>query len=46
MEAKNNAKNINLADCIEHLAILESVIILNNHENSFSSNSTSRLINF
>ena len=46
MEAKNIAKNINLADRIEHLAILESAIILNNHENNFSSNSTSCFINF
>ena len=45
LEAKNIAKNINLADRIEHLPRAESFITLKDHKDNFPKNPTCRLIN-
>ena len=45
IEAKNIAKNINLADQIEHLPSAESFITLKDHKDNFTNNLTCHLIN-
>ena len=45
LEAKNIAKNINLADRIEHLPRAESLITLKDHKDNFTKNPTCCLIN-
>ena len=45
LEAKNIAKNINLADRIEHLPRAESFITKKDYKYNFTNNPTCRLIN-
>ena len=45
LEAKNIAKNINLADRTEHLPRAKSFITLKDHKDNFTKNPICRLIN-